>query len=320
MIGARQNTATRAAGLRAALRHAALAAGMLLVSVQAAAAQTAPAQAVSGQAASGQAAPAPAVLAQSQDWAVRQLGRGIALRVGKTLIGKDQVEVAFARVEAGSGQVRVFTPRSAFDQRGSKVERLKSAIPDGLAMRDFAGLTGAVAVLAGGYVSSFSPVQPLGYVRSGSQVSSRVHRSWLVDAMLCANWRDFELGPFDELYQKRDSYADCLQIGPMVLLDGKRSFGGDRLPSAATKLLKARQRQGFVCRDDKGALLIGVSSEVPLDDFIPFLAKSTAQGGLGCQTAARVTGSTTATLATPKDVFGPDKYLLPTAIAILPGR
>lgn len=258
---------------------------------------------------------------QQQDWTVKQLRPGISLLAGNPKIGGKPVEVEFARADPGAGEIRILTPRSAFEQRKAKVAQLKSAIPDGLAMRDFADLTGAVAVLAGGYVASFSPVQPLGYVRSGSRVSSRSHRSWLVDAMLCANWREFELGLFDALYPKRESYADCLQIGPMVVLDGKRYFGGGgSLSSAATKLLKANQRQGFVCRDAGGALLIGVSAETALDDFIPFLAKPAAQGGLGCQAAARVTGSTTATLATPGGVFGPDKYLLPTAIAILPAR
>jgi hypothetical protein len=259
--------------------------------------------------------------AQQRDWSIKELGPGIRLHAGKPRIGGQAVEVEFARVEPGSGRIRILTPRSAFAQRGAKVAQLKSAIPEGLAMRDFADLTGAVAVLAGGYVASFSPVQPLGYVRSDSRVSSRSHRSWLVDAMLCANWRDFELGRFEELYRKRDSYADCLQIGPLVVLDGKRTFGGGaELPSGATKLLQARQRQAFVCRDAAGALLIGVSSETALDGFIPFLAKPAAQGGLGCRIAARVTGSTTATLATRGGLFGPDKYLLPTAIAILPGR
>jgi len=260
-----------------------------------------------------------AALAQQEDWTVKQLGSGISLHVGKPRIGADLVEVEFARAESGTGQIRILTPQSAFEQRGAKVAQLKSAIPEGLAMRDFADLTGAVAVLAGGYVASFSPVQPLGYVRSGSRVSNRSHRSWLVDAMLCSNWRNFELGLFDELYKKRDSYADCLQIGPMVVLDGKRYFGGGQLSPGAEKLLRVPNRQGFVCRDAAGALLIGVSSETPLDGFIPFLAKPAAQGGLGCQAAARVTGSTTATLATRNGLFGPDKYLLPTAIAILPG-
>lgn len=261
-----------------------------------------------------------AATAQQRDWKVRQLGSGVTLQVGTARIAGALVEVEFARAEAGAAQIRILTPRSAFEQRDTKVAQLRSAIPDGLAMRDFAGLTGAAAVLAGGYVSSFSPVQPLGYVRSDRQVSSRVHKSWLVDAMLCANWQRFELGPFDALYKDRESYADCLQIGPLVLLDGKRRFGGDQLPSSAAKLLRARQRQGFVCRDGTGALLIGVSAEIPLDDFIPFLAKAPGQGGLGCRTAARVTGSTTATLATQGAVYGPDKYLLPTAVAILPGR
>lgn len=257
---------------------------------------------------------------QQQDWTIKQLRPGISLLAGNPKIGGKPVEVEFARAEPGAGQIRILTPSSAFEQRSAKVARLKSSIPDGLAMRDFADLTGAAAVLAGGYVATFSPVQPLGYVRSGSRVSSRSHQSWLVDAMLCANWLDFELDLFDTLYPKRDSYADCLQIGPMVVLDGKRYFGGGNLSSAATKLLKANQRQGFVCRDAGGALLIGVSAETALDDFIPFLAKPTAQGGLGCARAARVTGSTTATLATRGGVFGPDKYLLPTAIAILPAR
>ena len=69
---------------------------------------------------------ATAATAQQPDWKVQRLGNGITLHVGTARIAGALVEVEVARAEAGSAQIRILTPRSAFEQRDTKATQLKA--------------------------------------------------------------------------------------------------------------------------------------------------------------------------------------------------
>jgi hypothetical protein len=250
-------------------------------------------------------------------------GKG-GLYSGKALLDDSNIKIDFFRAAPNSFNIRILTPQTAAkigQATGSRPTNSiqRSYMSQGLNMHDFAEVSGALAVLGAGYVSSFDPVTPLGFVQSdGSQVSY-YSQSWLVDALLCTQNGKPVLGPSNELYKNRASYSDCLQVGPMLVEDGKPVFYmRDGLTTDQAKLLQETHPQSFVCIDDDANFIMGVTAPVKLEALTQFLTIPLTKAGMGCKIAARLAAGLTATLVTHGGVIGADKYLLPAAIAVFP--
>jgi hypothetical protein len=129
----------------------------------------------------------------------------------------------------------------------------------GLPLAEYARSGNAKLVMSGGYLMSYSPASPLGLVLKGGRSVSREHNSWLTSAILCIyNDRSVAIvyasdGP------RPNSAPDCIQAGPMLVNRGHAAFEPERVGASAKKLWESLQEQAFVCVDDNGKILLGVS-------------------------------------------------------------
>jgi hypothetical protein len=215
--------------------------------------------------------------------------------------------VSYLRVELSSVNVRVLTP----------LVPLNSALPPvtdpgrasrGLYLSDYLKLYRAIAVMAGGYIESYSPPTALGFVKSNGISTARAHDSWLTDGVFCSDVGRAIIQPSGSTVD-RSSFRDCLQAGPLLL--GKDIPSSQETPGYQ-KLAQSVQEQTFICIDNQNRLVLGVTDKIDLATLIHFLSSP----DMGCVSALRLTGLDTSGLRFGSQLFGHDDYLFPSAIGI----
>lgn len=198
-----------------------------------------------------------------------------------------------------SARIEVVTPTgkaAASDAGQVLLELAASHVPD--------------VILAGGYLSSFVPPEPLGLTKVDGEIISRAHESWLTSALFCVGENGPEILPYAAEAPAR--FEDCLQAGPMIVADGASRYPTDDLEAGEAKLAARVVIHSFVCIDGDGHLVMGMSSEASLDELGPALVD-----GVGCRNAMRLTGSDTAGLyLRGTGLLGENRYGLPNAIAV----
>jgi hypothetical protein len=111
--------------------------------------------------------------------------------------------------------------------------------------------------------------------------------------------------------------TDCLQAGPLLVKEQKIVFGIENVSDEARKLLDSVQNQSFVCVDRKGDVIVGVSERMTLLALLPSLVNDLGNGGLGCETGMRLTGSITAGLLVDRElIIGSNDVLLPNVLTL----
>jgi uncharacterized protein YigE (DUF2233 family) len=211
--------------------------------------------------------------------------------------------VSFATIDPASSVFKVYSagdggpgsPRTLF--LGDYIERA----------------SGANVVISGGYMASFSPPRPLGFIKvDGKQIGSP-HTSWLGTGMFCTDGQHVKIGPFEELKSDKN-FPDCIQSGPLLINDGLvRYDSGEKVSAGEEKLVSSVQEQAFICIDSNNKVILGVSEPIRLDEFSQLLSSK-----LNCQNALRLTGQRTAGLQTRLKLFGYDEFPLYSVIAVLP--
>jgi hypothetical protein len=174
---------------------------------------------------------------------------------------------------------------------------------------DISAKTKAQVVLTGGYLSSFSPPRPLGLVRFSRQDISSPIKTWLGAGIVCTNGAEVAIGKFEEGLQKK--YPDCLQTGPLLIDNGVVRYSGADVSSGEQKLVQSEQEQTFICLDESGKIIMGVSDRLRLDDFTTYLRDK-----LKCLKAVRLSGSDTAGMVVGKTLYGHNDVPLFSAIAV----
>jgi len=122
----------------------------------------------------------------------------------------------------------------------------------------------------------------------------------------------------DDWDKRTDGYRECLQAGPLLLVDGK-SVGG-----SADLLGKSRDRQflwsrktisPFVCLDASHVPILGFS-DATMQELLDYITK---KDGVACRFAIRLTGGQSGGLigSDPYEVKGNDAIRLPNAILIV---
>ena len=188
------------------------------------------------------------------------------------------VEIRYVLAPPGSAEARVLTARD-----------LGAAGFEGLFLSDFAKMSGADAVLSGGYLQSFQPVVPLGLTRTQGRDRGPLHDSWLTDSLFCADGGGWRIGP---AVAGAELSGDCLQAGPALVEEGADAYAGDpALPEAEAALLLSEQASPFLCIRGDGALAMGLSLTGTVRELSAVLA-----GAFGCREAMRLSGSVTAGL------------------------
>jgi hypothetical protein len=156
--------------------------------------------------------------AEAQSEAPRTLSEGLTLH--KIAIDNDRNAILL-RVSLEKFDVRVLAALAPLRDVALYAQTSPERAARGYFLREYGRMYDALAVLAGGYIADFSPPTPLGLVASNGVVASPPHESWLTEGVFCSDSGRARIGKLDD-GANPVSFRDCLQAGPLLLLDGKQ--------------------------------------------------------------------------------------------------
>jgi hypothetical protein len=221
----------------------------------------------------------------------------------------------YLRADLGKIDVRVLSPLVP-DVTGSpsgvsyNVERGAK----GFFLSDYLHRYRAAAVLAGGYTVSFSPPTPLGFVKSNGVTANYPARpTWATEGVFCSDRGRAVIEPFGD-GAGVGAFRDCLQAGPLLLLNGAPPTGVPSLQQSAAssynRIAHGAVDHAFVCVASGSRVVLGLVSNTELKTLVGDLQ----QPAVGCVSALRLD---VGALALSGEVIGDDKYLYPSAIGLL---
>jgi hypothetical protein len=226
----------------------------------------------------------------------------------------DNKSANYLRISLDKVDVRVLTPLVPLS-RGDKTfvdtAGELSRVTRGFFLEDYKRQYNALAIISGGYIETYSPPTPLGFVKSNKIRVSVPQDSWLTNAMFCSDEGRASIQLMNPVTD-RPEFRDCLQAGPMLLRGGKPPSDLVDMPtSGSQKLLKVIQKQTFACVDQGRSVILGITEEIDIPTLITALQRT------GCVDAMRLTGSDTAGLLVKNELFGADDFLFPSAIGVI---
>lgn len=224
------------------------------------------------------------------------------------------VTIHYVRVALDKYDVRVLAARVPLVERAQQVQRSIERSASGYTLDEYQRRYRALAVLSGGYIDDYSPPTPLGMVRSNGVQFGAIHRSWLVDGFYCARAGHAVITRVDN-DQARNGFRDCVQSGPLLLLDKQPVRDPSRDSEAPfKKFAQAAIERGFVCLTGTGEAILAVTEKIDL----PTLTATLRQPEFNCVDAIGLTGAGSAGLRINDTLVGKDKFLYPSIIAVLP--
>ena len=171
--------------------------------------------------------------------------------------------------------------------------------------------TEAVAVLAGGYIASYSPPTPLGLVKSNGLITSSEHHSWLTDGFFCTDGNEAVIRTAEK-NGTVSQFSDCVQTGPILILNGHIIGRPKRAERGYERLAMSHQEQTFACIDEMNRVSLGVTDKITFVQLIEFLSGP----ALHCKDAICFTGLDTSGLQVGEKLFGSDEYLFPDVVGV----
>jgi hypothetical protein len=197
---------------------------------------------------------------------------------------------------------------------------------DGSTLRQFLAQEHAAIAFTGGYLRSFAPPEPTGYLLiDGVELSPIVRDDRVVDAVIClgrpGSGQTAVWVAAASRFRRTDAHEDCIQAGPLLIRDGKGSYDlgrNDRLGRLSGDFERA-----FLAVGQHGQLILGVSSSASLRSLQEVLLAPEEQGGLAAHTAVVLTGATTAGMEVAGGLgysFGTTSTPLPNALLVDAGR
>ena len=171
----------------------------------------------------------------------------------------------------------------------------------------------AVAVLSGGYIETYSPPTPLGFVKSSGRRFSGFHKSWLTDSVFCSDRGEAVIDYTENADVDPARFRDCVQAGPLLLRHASVVQPHlDQDTSRYQQLTQSNQEQTFICTTKENHVLIGVTDKMYLTTLVEFLHSP----AIGCYNAMRLTGFDTSGLIVGDKTYNADDFLFPNAIGI----
>lgn len=223
----------------------------------------------------------------------------------------------YIRVPLARYDLRVLAasvPLFANAEGGQRINPERSA--SGYSLQDYLRRYRALAVLSGGYIDSYSPPTPLGLVRSNGLQISPVHQSWLVDGLFCAGHGRVEISRVD-MDPVRRTFEDCVQAGPLLLLNGQLvgDQGREEVANYKKFVLTPLERT-FICLIGRQEAVIGISDKIEL----PKLVAALRQPQFGCVDAMGLTGGSSGGLRLDGRLIGKDEFLFPSVLGVMLAR
>jgi hypothetical protein len=172
--------------------------------------------------------------------------------------------------------------------------------------------TNAHAVLSGGFMTTLYPPVPLGIVRHNGTDLNRPASGELLNGIVTSDGNRVEIRQFTDI---ADCLADCLQAGPLLVSD-KRVSVSDEYKDQAESLIKGAYRRAFVATLPDGSFILGIASGADLRALAAFLGAPADHGGLGCQDALNLSGSTSAGMLWDHGSEGDTKVPIANALVV----
>lgn len=155
----------------------------------------------------------------------------------------------------------------------------------GLSLQEYARLGDYKIVQSGGFLSSWTPPYPLGYVKIRNKIYNRVHDTWVTEGVFCTDGREFEIFSYKSENQF-EKWPSCIQAGPLISIDGEIVLQTTRNTGLITK---KRHRQSFVCKTYEDDLILGIAENVKLTSLSKHLVLPKNIGGIGCSDTTLLT-------------------------------
>lgn len=237
---------------------------------------------------------------------------GISLYNIQPIIVNKNINIQILKVNLSGALLEIKNPKT--------IVPTGSANYSGYTLNEYFDLGQFDVVISGGYLSSWSPPYPLGYLKINNKEYNRVHPSWLTRGLLCVNDQNVKIEAFENIKQT-DGWSSCIQGGPILIQNKIYVLDqySDKNKPTRTKI----ERQVFICKVKKNNLLVGLTDEISLNDLLAskFLTLPKEEGGLGCLDALALSGDKVAgmIMKTSKGEiikYGNTDILLPTAIVI----
>jgi hypothetical protein len=167
----------------------------------------------------------------------------------------------------------------------------------GSSLREFLSDETATVAFTGGYLKSFSPPRPTGYLRiDGVDLNGLVRDDPIVNAILCFGREGPGLTSVSlfaaKTFRSEDAGEDCVQAGPLLIAEGRVGYDLTRRDSG--NRLSGEFERAFLAINRQGQVLLGVSSAVSLMLLRHVLSAPTTEGGFDAQAAVILSGATTA--------------------------
>lgn len=209
-------------------------------------------------------------------------------------------------VDHNAGHVKVISSISTSNAREYGFD-----VGSTMTLSDYYQSTKPLAVLSGGFLSSFSPPLPLGQIVIDGNLVSQPHISWLTTGMFCASENGYFVEEFNPK-KKIVPHSDCIQSGPLLIKNNEVRYDSNyNYSTAEMDLVKPVKDQAFVCVTRDGNLILGVSTPSRLDEF-----SHAVKTELQCANALGLTTFETAGLYYQEKLVGHDELPLTSVIAI----
>ena len=168
---------------------------------------------------------------------------------------------------------------------------------NGASLRDFLNREAAAVAFTGGYLRTFAPPAPTGYLLvDGVELNPIVRDDPVVNAILCLG-RGVSASTVVRVipartFRRKAPHEDCIQAGPLLIEEGVAGYDlgrRDRL-----NRLSGEFERAFLALNAKRSIILGVSSRTTLHQLRQILMAPPEAGGFGAQSALILTGATTA--------------------------
>jgi hypothetical protein len=237
--------------------------------------------------------------------ALRALAIGFALTGAMSVCGHSRADQPIHSVVSNGSELKVWLKAAEaviisyleIDPGRHRLDLTTALRQNGSSLREFLSNETATVAFTGGYLKSFLPPSPTGYLRvDGVDLNEIVRGDPVVNAIVCFGRIGSSLTYVSisaaQTFRPEGAGEDCVQAGPLLITKGRASY--DLTRRSSRNRLSGEFERAFLAIDRRGWVLLGVSSAVSLISLRDVLLAPTAEGGFDAQAAVILSGAATA--------------------------